>query len=136
MLFVDTGPLLAKYIERDQHHEEATGGWAQLERSRERLATSLPILCEYFSLLARHSSARFAAERARNMFDSKVFEILRPESRQELLAVDLFGRYAYDAVSFTDCLSFALMRHHKIKRVFTFDRHFEMAGFSIWRPHR
>lgn len=31
-------------------------------------------------------------------------------------------------MSFTDCLS--LMRRHRIRRVFTFDRHFALAGFE------
>jgi predicted nucleic acid-binding protein len=32
---------------------------------------------------------------------------------------------------FVDCLSFALMRRHRIKTAFAFDRHFEIAGFKL-----
>jgi len=35
-------------------------------------------------------------------------------------------------VSFTDCVSFSLMRRYKLSRVFTFDRHFAAAGFTVW----
>ncbi|RLB20138.1 MAG: VapC toxin family PIN domain ribonuclease, partial [Deltaproteobacteria bacterium] len=34
--------------------------------------------------------------------------------------------------SFTDCVSFVLMKSQNIKRVFTFDQHFQIAGFQIF----
>jgi len=43
---------------------------------------------------------------------------------------DFFEKYADQDVSFTDCVCFALMRAHNIQRVFTFDRHFRLAGFE------
>ncbi len=48
--------------------------------------------------------------------------------------MDLFEKYADQRVSFTDCISFVLMRRHKIRQVFSFDRHFELAGFVVWSP--
>jgi predicted nucleic acid-binding protein len=36
------------------------------------------------------------------------------------------------AVSFTDALSFAVMRRMRIERAFSFDRHFALAGFELW----
>ena len=39
-------------------------------------------------------------------------------------------------VSFTDCISFVLMRKRQIKRVFAFDRHFMHAGFTLWPADR
>jgi predicted nucleic acid-binding protein len=35
------------------------------------------------------------------------------------------------SIGFVDCLSFALMRRHRIPAAFTFDRHFELAGFPL-----
>jgi predicted nucleic acid-binding protein len=37
------------------------------------------------------------------------------------------------AVSFTDCVSVALRAKRKVIRAFSFDRHFEDAGFTLWR---
>ncbi len=34
--------------------------------------------------------------------------------------------------SFTDCVSFVLMKRRRLRRVFTFDRHFAAAGFEMW----
>jgi predicted nucleic acid-binding protein len=66
------------------------------------------------------------------MLASRVLTILRPDARDEAAAVALFRKLADQELSFTDCISFALMGRHRITRAFTFDRHFEAAGFSIW----
>jgi len=34
-------------------------------------------------------------------------------------------------VSFADCVSFVLMKNHRLKRAFTFDHHFALAGFAM-----
>lgn len=57
--------------------------------------------------------------------------ILRPTLEDELQALDMWEKYADQDLSFTDCISFSLMRSNKIKRVFSFDRHFEFAGFKL-----
>ncbi len=48
--------------------------------------------------------------------------------------MDLFAKFAGQKVSFTDCVSFSLMRRHGLNRAFTFDRHFADAGFELVPP--
>lgn len=130
MTFVDSGAILAKYLVRDQHHAEALRGW---ERAREeRLFTSGLVLAETFTLLARWAGGAFAAERARSLLQSERMGILRAGLAEELEAVPLLEKYADQRVSFTDCVSFVLMRRHGIERAFAFDRHFVTAGFRLW----
>ncbi|MBI3272315.1 MAG: PIN domain-containing protein [Planctomycetes bacterium] len=132
MLFIDTGALLARYIERDQHHGEAKLAWAQLQKHAERCATSNFVLDEFLTLLARRTSYAFAAERARVVYLSRMLLVLRPTEEDELQAVGNFEKFADQQVSFTDCVSFALMRRSKLRRVFSYDRHFLQAGFQLW----
>ena len=40
-------------------------------------------------------------------------------------------KYADQRVTFTDCVSFAIMRRRRIRTAFTFDRHFEARGFEV-----
>jgi uncharacterized protein len=132
VIFLDTGGFLGKYATRDQYHQLAIAGWREIEASSMRCVTSNFVLDEMLTLLGRRTSYEFAAERARRLLTSKVLEILRPDQEHELEALTDFEKFADQGVSFTDCVSFALMRSRRIRRVFSFDRHFALAGFELW----
>jgi predicted nucleic acid-binding protein len=132
VIFIDTGPFLARYVERDQCHAKAVEDWRRLAGQRARCYTSNFVLDEMFTLLARRAGYRFAAERARAILSSPTLVILRPTHEDETRAVELLAKYADQEVSFTDCVSFALMRKNKIKRAFAFDADFEILGFEFW----
>lgn len=131
MIFVDTGAFIARYVRRDGHHARARRVWAEIEKLRTACFTSNFVLDETFTLLGRQTSYAFAAERARAILSSKALTILRPDGEDELAALDLFDRFADQEVSFTDCVSFALMRRYRLGRAFSFDRHFLAAGFEV-----
>jgi predicted nucleic acid-binding protein len=131
VIFVDTGAFVARYIRQDGHHRRARRAWAEIDRSRSRCFTSNFVLDETFTLLGRRSSYPFAADRARALLSSTALTILRPDADDETRAVDLFAKFADQRVSFTDCVSFILMRRHRLARAFTFDRHFGDAGFEV-----
>jgi len=131
VIFIDTGAFLARFIERDQYHDQAVEHWLKLQKDRRPCFTSNLVLDEAITLLARRATYQFAAERAKNFFESETLSILRPEEADELAALDWFQRYADQSVSFTDCVSFALMEKHAIKCAFSFDRHFTIAGFDV-----
>ena len=133
MIFVDTGAFLARYLPDDQHHKAATALWAKIRTTHERCLTSNFVLDETFTLLARRASYAFAAEKARLIYASSALEILRPDARVELAALAWFAKFADQEVSFTDCVSFALMREAALQTVFSFDSHFDRAGFKKWQ---
>lgn len=132
MIFIDSGAFLARYLKNDQYHDRAQAAWQRLAKSRERCATTNFVLDETFTLLGRRANYGFAAERARKLYDSRLLLILRPTEMEELAAIGWFEKFADQQVSYTDCISFTLMRINKIKRAFTFDVHFRLAGFTVW----
>ena len=132
MIFVDTGAFLARYLARDQHHQAAQAAWRDLPARPWPVYTSNFVLDETFTLLGRWASPEFAADRAEALLTSATLVILRPDHDDELEALELFRKYGDQKVSFTDCVSFALMRRHDIPRTFGFDRHFVHAGFELW----
>ena len=131
MIFVDTGAFVARYIRQDSQHRSARRAWAEIDRSRTRCFTSSVVLDETCTLLGRRSTYAFAADRARALMGSAALTILRPDAEDETAAVELFAKFADQRVSFTDCVSFVLMRRHRLERAFTFDRHFADAGFEV-----
>ena len=94
--------------------------------------TSNFVLDETFYLLGRRAGYSFAVQRARNIYASELLNILQPSREDELKAIGFFEKYSDQRLSFTDCVSFVLMKTKKIKRVFTFDPHFQLAGFQIY----
>jgi len=132
MIFIDTGAFLARYLGNDQYHDQATAIWEQLNKQEERCLTSNFILDETFTLLGRWAGYDFAAQRAGNIYASAALTILRPVNEDEVKAIDIFKQYADHQVSFTDCISIVLMRKEKIKRMFSFDQHFQWAGFQLY----
>ena len=132
MLFVDTGALLARYLKNDQYHAKAISAWKQVERRKERCVTTSFVFDEFFTLLARRTTYSFAAERARIIYSSNAISIIRPDREDEATAIDLFEKFSDQRVSFTDCISFVIMKRYRIRRVFCFDRAFAAAGFEVW----
>ena len=59
-------------------------------------------------------------------------EILRPNQEDELAALRYFEKFADQKISYTDCVSFVLMKGKNLRHAFAFDRHFIYAGFELW----
>jgi len=132
LIFIDTGAFLARYVQRDQYHEQAVQHWRQIQLERRRCFTSNFVLDETFTLLARRTSYTFAALRATHLLQSSTLVILRPDQEDEYTAARHFQKYADQRVSFTDCISFALMEKYHLLHAFTFDQHFILNLHSTW----
>ena len=132
MIFLDTGPLLARRLPRDSYHERALLGWDRWAKTNERLVTSNFVLGELSSLLSRHAGMTSAIDYWHDLLEAPRLDIIRADSGEELLAMGLMEKIGDPDISFTDYLSFAIMRKRHIRQAFTFDRHFAKAGFEIW----
>lgn len=130
MIFIDTGAFIARYVVRDQYHHEALPVWNRIQREKIRSFTSNFVIQETITVLARRAGYAFADRVARNLYDSNDLEILRSNRDMERFALELFRRYADQEVGYVDCVSFVLMHAHRLTKVFCFDRHFDVPGFS------
>jgi hypothetical protein len=117
MIFIDTGAFLARYLSHDQYHTQATAAWERIRGQRETCFTTNFVLNEVFTLLGPTRAGNlFAAERAHNIYASKMIRILRPDHNAELQAVEILQKFADQRISFTDCVNFAIMRQERIKK--------------------
>ena len=132
VIFIDTGAFLARHLSKDQYHTRAAEFWDVIRRRNETCATSNFVLDETLTLLGRRAGYSFAAKRARNIYTSQSLMILRPDNKDELKAIDFFEKYSDHRLSFTDCVSIVLMQKSNIKRVFSFDHHFQVLGFQLF----
>jgi uncharacterized protein len=132
MMFIDAGAFIARHRTSDDHHAAAVAGWRQIEKRQTPCATSSLVLVEAATFLSRAAGNVLAAERMRIWLSSERLLVLRPDRDVELEAADLLERYADQHIGFTDCVSFILMTRRRIDTVFGFDRHFRLAGFTVW----
>lgn len=128
MIFVDTGAFLARYLKRDQYHRQAHKIFRALPRP---FSTSNHVIDELATLLGRIAGYHYAADRIDDLYASESIEVLASTRGDEIEAIRWMRKYSDKEISFTDCISFALMRRLGIHAAFTFDRHFRDAGFEI-----
>ena len=129
-VFIDTGAFLAKEIGADQHHGAAVARWRELAESRIALYSSDHVLDESVTLLARRTNYAWASDWGRDVLASGI-SWLRADENDWKTALNLMRKFADQGVSFTDCLSFVLMRREGLREVFGFDGHFAAAGFRL-----
>ena len=130
MIFIDTGAFLARFLEKDQHHSLAKRKWSRLKKIP--CVTSNHVIDETLTLLARRAAYPFAAARAKELYASKHLRIECSQPGDEIEALQYFEKFADQLVSFTDCISFAMMKRIGAEAVFSFDKHFALAGFKAF----
>ncbi|MGE0082847.1 MAG: type II toxin-antitoxin system VapC family toxin [Desulfococcaceae bacterium] len=131
MIFADTGAYLSCFCRQDQYHRDSLRIWKELASEKTVTITTNHVIDELATLLARRTSYDFSAGKTEEIYDSKLSMIIRPDQNDELEALKIFKKYADQKISFTDCLSFVVMKNLKIQHVFTFDHHFSIFGFYI-----
>jgi len=129
-IFIDTGAFLAREIRADQHHEAAMVLWDQLASSAVSLFSSEHVLDETASLLARRTSYAFASGWVEDALASGI-QWLQTGSKDLSRSSGHMSKFADQGVSFTDCISFTLLKREKIRLVAGFDHHFTAAGFRL-----
>jgi predicted nucleic acid-binding protein len=132
MIFVDTGAWITQFSKRDQYYRVGVERFGRLQKENTPLATSAPVLYETITFLTRDLGVATGIKAGKQIASWKRLLIIRPSHEDERAALDIMERFADHPIGFVDCLSFALMRRERISTAFTFDRHFESAGFSIF----
>jgi uncharacterized protein len=124
-IFVDTGAFIAMTDKDDANHNKAALFYKTMKEKGVRFATSNFVVCETMNYLRAKVSHNIAVVFRDNLTKSGFFEIITVTSFVEDTAFGIFRQYADKGFSFTDCMSFALMKSQKIKKSFAFDRHFD-----------
>ncbi len=130
MIFIDTGAFIARYMKYDQYHQHAMKKWGSILKSPD-LCTSNHVIDETITFLLRRTDPDFAVEKAEILLSTDVIHTLRSDQEDEQEALEILKRYKDQKLSFTDCITSALMKRYKIDRIFTFDSHFGLFGYHV-----
>lgn len=128
-VFVDTSLFKALVDPSDEFHKQAISLWDKLEAEGAILTTSNYVLDESFTLIRARCGVE-AVEKFRQSLLSSTFvlKIVRVTVVDEANAWEWFLK-DWSKLSFTDCVSFAIMDRLHLVRAGTFDKHFARAGF-------
>ena len=128
-LFVDTGAWLAVLDPRDKYHQVAATFYRKaLTRYPRLLLTNLVTAETYISVL-RNAGYHKALSFLNVIEQSPSVQCIWSGKEIEMQARDILRRYDGQDFSYTDAVSFALMKQRSLTEAFTFDHHFTIAGF-------
>ena len=131
-IFLDTSLLKSLIDEKDEFPSKAVKIWQRCAKGTSSLITSNYILDEVFTLV-RIKCGAAKVNKLREFLEqsSHVLSIARVTTDDEGDAWAWFGKEDWK-LSFTDAVSFAVMKRLGLSTVGTFDRDFERAGFKIY----
>lgn len=130
-IFIDTSFFKALVDKQDEFYPRAVKIWKKLQVDNPPLFTSNYILDEAFTLIRLRCGLE-KVTKFRNLLaeSSPQLKIIRVMVVDESTAWKWFLKN-WSGLSFTDCITFAVMNRLGLKEVVTFDRHFIKAGFQI-----
>jgi hypothetical protein len=131
MIFLDTSAFYAMEVKRDINHERAISVKKEIAGNKYGMpVTTNLVIVEAITLLrlkAGHSEAVAFGEK---VFASRSLKTIRVGEDIERKALELFKKHSDKRLSFTDCISFAIMDELKISKAFAFDDHFKHLGYE------
>lgn len=129
-IFVDASAWIALADRDDSNHKKAAKVYPSFLTTNNRLITSNLVIAETYIILLKelgHEAAFAFLERVKT--SPRITRVYASEDIESEAQV-MLGKYRDHEFSYTDAVSFAIMKRQKIKKVFSFNKHFHSAGFA------
>ena len=132
-VFVDSSAWIALFSSSDGQHSNAHAAFARATRERRQLVTSSLVVAEVHRLVLYRTDARTARAVLGRLTSSRDVRVEHPAAVLHGPALAFLDKLGDQPVTYADAMSFAIMKALKCTIALTFDRHFAMAGFTMWR---
>lgn len=129
-LFVDTGGFYALVSAEDPSHKKAISIREGAGRARRRAVTTDYVLDETATLLRARGLTKCLEEFLRMTETSQALSIEWMTPDRFAAARRFMLKYLDQEFSFTDCVSFVVMKELRLSDALATDRHFRIAGFN------
>ncbi len=130
-LFVDTGAWYALADSSDKYHKDASILFPKLLKKLHHLTTTNLVIAETYTLIRRSIGHQPSIDFLQNIQASPRVAKIYSDSSLEKTAEEILRKYEDQDFSYTDAVSFAVMKHYEILKAFSFDQHFSIAGFTL-----
>ena len=128
-IFIDTSAFYALMDRSDSYHQSASKLWSDFLDKGYYLQTSNYVTVETLALLQNRLGFEAADLWSRDVLG--IVETLWIDEVRHNLAFEIWFSLGRRKLSLVDCTSFAIMRHHKMEKVFGYDKHFIEHGFEV-----
>ena len=128
-IFIDTGAWYALVDMDDAHHKDALSIYPELLNTYRVLVTSNLVVAEAYVLILNeigHPTAVGFLERIHT--SPRITKVYSTEDIEKD-AEDTLRKYTDQDFSYADSVSFTIMKRQKIRKAFSFDKHFQTIGF-------
>jgi predicted nucleic acid-binding protein len=130
-IFVDTSGWFALVIASAPEHAKAVAELEARIRRGVRVVTTNLVLAESHALLMRRAGRKVALEFLREVRRPPNVVVTSDDAVEGKALDDWLSRYSDQEFSFTDAVSFAVMRQRRIREALALDQHFSTAGFEV-----
>ena len=133
-VFLDSSYFKALIDEKDEFYSQAEDILKLLTNTESKLITTNYIVDETATLLRVRCGLDLALKFRRFLaIGTPTIKLIRVLVADDAAAWKWFIN-DWSRLSFTDCVSFAVMKRLELTHVATFDQHFKRAGFTIVKP--
>lgn len=129
-IFVDTSAWVALADKDDVHHKKASSVYPSLLKIHKSLVTNNLVTAETYILILKELGHKAALNFLEGVKSSPRISKIYSNEETEADAEEILTKYEDQDFSYTDAVSFAIMKRFKIKKAFCFDKHFKTAGFE------
>jgi len=133
-LFVDTGAFIALCDRNDVYHREAVAFYTSLTKET-RLFTTLLVVSETYTWLryrVGYSAASLFLEVIKDAVLGEWLSLVYPDEAICKSAETLLHRFRDQDLSYSDAVSFAVLKARSIGDVFGCDHHFYLVKKNLW----
>lgn len=130
-IFVDTSGFYALMIQEDDQHQTAVRCLDEARKRKRRFVTIDYVLDETATLLKARGHIHLLGPLFEKVLASHACRIEWTEPERFHSVQTFFIKHLDQSWSFTDCLSFCLMKELRLREVLTKDDHFHQAGFVV-----
>lgn len=135
-LFVDSGAFIGLFSADDQHHDAADAIFHDAVIDKMRLVTTNLVLSEVHRFLLFRAGIRAASVALDRIEASPSVTIEFATTAHHRAARSWLAKLHDQKISYTDAVSFAVMKALRCKSAISFDHDFELAGFRVLRASR
>jgi len=129
-VFLDSGYIIALESADDQNHQAALEHWRRISKSIPPLITTSYIFSEVTTFFNSRNLHEKAVQIGNRLIKSASIKLVHVGQTSFFEAWNYFVQHQDKKYSFTDCVSFVLMKRFNMRKALSFDKHFIMAGFE------